>query len=67
MGFLDKLLSFADKKMDEYSSDYARGSERASRMTDEELRTSLRNARENGNSSIGKTRAMVDEYKRRNS
>lgn len=76
MGFLDKLLDIAsnisdaaERNSDEYSSGYEYGSKRASNMSDAELRSNLKRAKEGGVSdwnSAGKTRAMVDEYKRRN-
>lgn len=76
MGFWDKVYDVASRVSDvaernsnEYSSGYEYGSNRASNMSNEELRSSLKRAKENGVSdwkSAGKTRAMADEYKRRN-
>ena len=56
------------KRGDDFASGYDYGSQRASRMSDKELRDSLKRASENGVSdwkSAGKVRAMADEYKNR--
>lgn len=79
MGFFSALFNFLtgasdavrrdyERKSSEYSSGYSYGSERASGMSDDELRSELRRAKENGISGMknaGKTRAMIDEYKDR--
>ena len=57
-----------EKKSNNFATGYDHGSERASRMNDDELRSALKRAKENGVSdwkSAGNVRAMADEYKRR--
>lgn len=80
MGFFSTLLSMLTKaadnssryvrqQSDDYYSGYDRGAQQASKMTDDELKSELRRAKENGVSGMGnagKTRAMADEYKNRN-
>lgn len=80
MGFFDSLLNkahemvdagerYVERQADDYYRGYDSGSERASSMSDSELRSQLRSAKENGISGMnnaGKTRAMLDEYQRRN-
>ena len=81
MGFFDSLLNkaremadagerYVERQADDYYRGYDSGSERASSMSDSELRSQLRHAKENGISGgmngAGKTRAMLDEYNRRN-
>ena len=79
MGLLDFLASVAssaantvakdmERKSNNFATGYDHGAQRASRMSDAELRSSLKRAKENGVSdwnSAGKVRAMADEYKRR--
>ena len=71
-GALSKTASTVESGMaqnaNKFSSGYDYGSKRASNMTDDELRSSLRRAKEDGISdwnSAGKVRAMADEYKNR--
>ena len=80
MGFFSSLLSaaskvadagerYVEKQSNDYYSGYDRGRNRASSMSDSELRSELKRAKDNGISgmrSAGQTRAMLDEYKRRN-
>lgn len=80
MGFFNSLLSkaqemvdagerYVERQSDDYYRGYDSGSERASSMSDSELRSQLRSAKENGISGMnnaGKTRAMLDEYQKRN-
>lgn len=57
-----------ERKSDDFETGYDHGAQRASRMTDEELRSSLKSAKENGVSdwkAAGRVRAMADEYKNR--
>ena len=57
-----------ERKTARFDSGYQEGSRKASSMSDAELRSSLKNARENGFSSMkdaGSARAMADEYKNR--
>ena len=57
-----------ERKTAKFDSGYQEGSRKASSMSDAELRSSLKNARENGFSSMkdaGGARAMADEYKNR--
>ena len=79
MGFLSSLFkvlsntaNLAEKditrKTNSYSSGYRSGSEKASQMSDEELYSSLKKAKENGISDwkrAGDVRAMANEYKNR--
>lgn len=79
MGFLSSLFNVAssaadavERKMERDSSSfsrgYDRGAQRASSMSDDELRSSLKSAKENGISGwnrAGEVRAMADEYKNR--
>lgn len=79
MGILDVLLNaasrvadsganYVEKKTNEYASGYERGRNKASSMSDSELRSELQRAKENGISGMGnagKTRAMMDEYQSR--
>ena len=79
MGFLSKLGAAlnstanavardVERKSSDFNSGYNSGSSRASNMSDDELRSSLKRAHDNGISgwdNAGKVRAMADEYKRR--
>ena len=80
MGFFDALRNVASKMSDageryverqtnDYRSGYDIGRDIASSMSDNELRSELKRAKDNGISGMknaGKTRAMLDEYKERN-
>lgn len=79
MGFFSALFEFltgasnavrndCERKSADYSAGYSRGAESASSMSDDELRSELRRANQDGISGMknaGKTRAMVDEYNNR--
>ena len=79
MGFLDVLSDMfsktastvergVERNVDNYASGYEYGSKKASHMSNEELRSSLKRAKESGVSdwsSAGKVRAMADEYNNR--
>ena len=73
MSFFSSLIravaGYAEHQSNEYCSGYERGSQSASNMSDDELRASLKRVKDNGVSGMrgaGKTKAMVDEYKKRN-
>ena len=75
MGFFNSLFNVvlrakdvAERNASSYSSGYNYGSERASRMSNEELSSSINRAKNNGVSGwsqAGNTRAMIDEYNNR--
>ncbi len=69
LGAANRVSSDVERKSDAYSSGYDRGANKASNMSDDELRSKLKKAKENGISgwkSAGQVRAMADEYKSRN-
>ena len=76
MGILDFLLKvvdagerYAERQSNDYYSGYDSGRSKASSMSDDELRSELNRARNNGGAGMknaGKTRALIDEYKERN-
>lgn len=62
------ILTTAENNTDRYYSGYDQGSQKASRMSDDELRDSLRQKANNGVSdwrSAGQFKAMKDEYENR--
>ena len=72
MGILGSIFNAVmdnlDKNADRYDSGYSSGSYRASNMSDDELRDSLKRKANNGVSdwkSAGEFKAMANEYKRR--
>lgn len=69
LGAADTVERGMERNADRFGDGYDRGTQRASQMSDAELRSRLKNAKENGVSDwgeAGKVRAMADEYKRRN-
>ena len=64
----DAILGTLDNNTDRYDSGYSSGSYRASNMSDDELKASLKRKADNGVSdwrSAGEFKAMTNEYKKR--